>query len=312
MAYKDIRNTSSTSAFNYNHHSSPLADVLPEIYFNLYVTPIQCTPAWAANEICEGGGAGLMAGGGASQQESYFTEDAFNAYQSDQLYGEDAVIDEINDYIHSAGLDTNPTAAIEYLEHLDYEQANWFLVPYYITQENYNAAVEVLANLEAGDLNQAIKLNYFHTIIDAGLEGRNLSQFDSIEVAELDVIAAGSSDVRDNARSILQFFYGRTYPVEEINLTDIPIYFEEPTLEGELVIPNIITPNGDGSNDVFVIENLPGHSSLSIFSNNGTQVYYSDSYANDWPPTTIPAGRYYFSLILPDGTEQNSYFDVVY
>ena len=37
--------------------------------------------------------------------------------------------------------------------------------------------------------------------------------------------------------------YGRNYPTEEIIVSDVPLYFDEP-LQEELIIPNVITPNG--------------------------------------------------------------------
>ncbi len=314
-SYKDIY-TGTTYNFVYLHHKNdpsgvPLDQVKPEIYQT--ATNWQCNYVWTPITFCNSGGEeGLMAGGGNGSEDFSLVESFETISGEEPLYGEEAEIAEINDYIYSAGLDSNPQAAIEYLTDLNSEQANWFLAPYYIALDNYEAAAEVLKNLEADDVNKATKLNYFHTITDAGLDGRNLSQFDSSEVSMLDVIADGNSDVRDNARSVLHFFYGRNYPTEEITIEDVPLVLAELSAIEDLVIPNIITPNGDGSNDVFEISNLPKNSSLTIYSSSGVQVYHSDSYANDWPPSTIPAGRYYFSLILSDGTEQNSYFDVVY
>jgi hypothetical protein len=308
----DIWNTSSANLFLYYYNVLTDVNTYPEPVSNVFRLATGIT--WTSSTWCSSGGGGgsLMAGGDSGGGEELMLSGGFEEIQGEQLYGEEAIVSEINDFIEAQGLDTNEVAAIEYLEELDNEQADWMLLPYYLGQENYTQAAELIETLNAENVNDATKLNYYRTISGAGLNGRNLSQLDSVEVSSLDVIAVSGSDVRDNARSVLHFFYGRNYPTEEISVSDIPLYFEEPILEGELVIPNIITPNGDGSNDVFVIENLPEHSSLTIFSNNGTQVYHSDSYANDWPPTTIPASRYYFSLILPDGTEQNSYFDVVY
>ncbi len=244
-------------------------------------------------------------------EKKFLLSGGFEEMQGEQLYGEEAIISEINNFIETEGLDTNETAAIEYLEGLDNEQADWMLIPYYLGQENYNQAAELIETLNAENANEATKLNYYRTISSAGLIERNLSQLDSIEVSSLDVVAASNSDVRDNARSVLHFFYGRNYPIDEITISDIPLYFDEP-LQEEIIIPNVITPNGDGSNDVFVIENLPEHSSLTIYSSNGTQVFHSDSYENNWPPSGVAAGRYYYTLILPDGSVVNNYFDVVY
>ncbi len=50
----------------------------------------------------------------------------------------------------------------------------------------------------------------------------------------------------------------------------------------EMTIPNVFTPNGDGINDCFVINNLPENSKLQIFDRNGVLLYESDNYRQDW------------------------------
>ncbi len=68
-------------------------------------------------------------------------------------------------------------------------------------------------------------------------------------------------------------------------------------------IPNVFTPNGDGYNDKFVIKGLeyfPG-SSLTILNRQGKLVYQSEDYKNDWSALNIPAGTYFYSLIINDG-----------
>lgn len=67
-----------------------------------------------------------------------------------------------------------------------------------------------------------------------------------------------------------------------------------------LIIPNIITPNGDGSNDRFVIKGIaPGRSSLSIYNRWGKEVYKQSAYANEWEAAGEPAGIYYYALFVP-------------
>lgn len=47
---------------------------------------------------------------------------------------------------------------------------------------------------------------------------------------------------------------------------------------------NIVTPNGDGKNDTWVIRNLPAHSmnEVRIIDRSGRVVYYKRNYQNDW------------------------------
>lgn len=61
----------------------------------------------------------------------------------------------------------------------------------------------------------------------------------------------------------------------------------------DLAIPNIFTPNGDGSNDTF---ELPGYlaASVQIFNRWGRRVYVADHYDNSWTGTGLAAGLYYY------------------
>jgi len=64
-----------------------------------------------------------------------------------------------------------------------------------------------------------------------------------------------------------------------------PIIPPDPVLPGEVLIPNIITPNGDGINDRFFIEppvdGAPYEQiSLSIFNRHGEKVYENTSFEN--------------------------------
>ena len=80
-------------------------------------------------------------------------------------------------------------------------------------------------------------------------------------------------------------------------------------LTGEdLLIPNAISPNGDGKNEFWVIPRIsqyPNHKLIII--NRWSQVLFEASpYNNDWAGTTndgspLPEGTYYYSITLMDG-----------
>ena len=73
----------------------------------------------------------------------------------------------------------------------------------------------------------------------------------------------------------------------------------------EVIIPNIITPNGDHLNDVFFIKNLEGHpnSSLKILNRWGKTVLDDSNYQNDWDGNNLSDGTYFYILKLDDGKE---------
>lgn len=76
----------------------------------------------------------------------------------------------------------------------------------------------------------------------------------------------------------------------------------------ELIIPNLITPNGDGFNDYFVINSIDIFplNELVIFNDYGQTIYSAQPYNNEWDGTfngdNLPDGTYYYMLRLNDDT----------
>jgi gliding motility-associated-like protein len=73
-------------------------------------------------------------------------------------------------------------------------------------------------------------------------------------------------------------------------------------------IPNIITPNGDGKNDVFIIDNIDQYptNTVQIFSRWGKEVFTADGYNNGtkrFIGTDLPEGVYFYIINLNDGKE---------
>ncbi len=69
-----------------------------------------------------------------------------------------------------------------------------------------------------------------------------------------------------------------------------------------LQFPNVVSPNGDGINDRFVIKNLVeglGYpiNSLDIYNKWGTRVYHKENISRDedfWDPKDMPVGTYFY------------------
>ncbi|WP_018617626.1 gliding motility-associated C-terminal domain-containing protein [Spirosoma luteum] len=82
-------------------------------------------------------------------------------------------------------------------------------------------------------------------------------------------------------------------------------------------VPEGFSPNGDGVNDLFVIQHVPVgvRVQLGIYNRWGNLVYQHEDYKNDWdgranqgirtPDTgqTLPDGTYYYQVRLSDGRE---------
>ena len=66
----------------------------------------------------------------------------------------------------------------------------------------------------------------------------------------------------------------------------------------KLKLPDVVTANGDGYNDKFVIENIHLYSEhrLEIYNRSGRPVFNTDNYQNDWPPDDLASGVYYFQF----------------
>lgn len=74
------------------------------------------------------------------------------------------------------------------------------------------------------------------------------------------------------------------------------------------IIPNnILTPNGDGDNDIWIIEDIKQYpeNEILVFDRAGQQVFYSKNYQNNWDGKiegkTLNEGAYYFVIKITDG-----------
>jgi gliding motility-associated-like protein len=77
----------------------------------------------------------------------------------------------------------------------------------------------------------------------------------------------------------------------------------------KLIIPEVITPNGDGNNDTWVIGflgDIAGGYELSIYSRDGARLYSTQDYKNDWNGTydgeELPDGTYWYVIRTTDRT----------
>ena len=88
-----------------------------------------------------------------------------------------------------------------------------------------------------------------------------------------------------------------TVTVEEYDPFDIL----SPAPSSSFMIPTAFTPNGDGANDTWIIDNLSEDATVRIYDRHGTTIFSSDvGYTRPWDGTSrggsLPAGSYLYAI----------------
>ncbi|MFK7983590.1 MAG: gliding motility-associated C-terminal domain-containing protein, partial [Saprospiraceae bacterium] len=122
-------------------------------------------------------------------------------------------------------------------------------------------------------------------------------------------------------------FYGTDQLMYKICAEDCPVYCDSTQVDfvidvmdknNDCFVPNIITPNGDGYNDAFVVPCLETYpkNTIRIFNRWGDEVFAAAPYNNNWEGTykfsPLPNGTYfYFITLTNDPLDQlNGYFTI--
>jgi len=83
---------------------------------------------------------------------------------------------------------------------------------------------------------------------------------------------------------------------------------KEITAEPALIIANVITPNGDGKNDTFVVP-VTG-SAVEMYNRWGKSVFKTGNYKDDWGKG-IPNGTYFYVVDTPGGNHCKGWLEVL-
>ncbi|MEH6536665.1 MAG: gliding motility-associated C-terminal domain-containing protein [Psychroserpens sp.] len=111
-------------------------------------------------------------------------------------------------------------------------------------------------------------------------------------------------------------------PVLEAGLYEIEVTLNDATMCSSItsqtiieldscVIPQGISPNGDGMNDTFDLSSYDV-SKLEIFNRNGTLVFSKTNYTNEWYGQTndgdeLPVGTYFYTMEYEDGKRRSAW-----
>jgi gliding motility-associated-like protein len=90
------------------------------------------------------------------------------------------------------------------------------------------------------------------------------------------------------------------YTIEYTTSGPCPVTVDETFLTDTCVIPEVITPNGDGKNDYFDLSGFDVNS-LEIFNRNGIKIYSRGSYLNEFNGISdngdeLPTGTYFYVM----------------
>jgi len=99
---------------------------------------------------------------------------------------------------------------------------------------------------------------------------------------------------------------------------------KEPTIitlnKGEIFIPGGFSPNNDGINDFFVIENAQGKQiALEVYNRWGNRIHKATKYENNWAGKTtegihigddVPAGTYYYIITIDNKDKRVGYITI--
>lgn len=155
--------------------------------------------------------------------------------------------------------------------------------------------------------------------------GFNLKDLDLNSDEEKDLVLAYSSTnsnnyvdfnlVNESVFNHTEMYLNKQFSNTTI-FSDITAVKTESTLTPyqELIANNMITPNGDGVNDTWVIKNILHYpnNELDIFDREGRMVFtmigYDNLWKGDFNDSPLPEGTYYYILYIDSGKAKKTGF----
>jgi gliding motility-associated-like protein len=125
----------------------------------------------------------------------------------------------------------------------------------------------------------------------------------------------GSADVTSNFSPGDEFEIGTTH-VSYSGITQrgrtITCSFDVTVVFRGIIVHEVITPNGDGENDTWTIKNIENfpENNVVVFDRWGSVVYQASRYdgtSKTWAGSNVPAGTYYYTLIVKTADRNAEY-----
>lgn len=107
----------------------------------------------------------------------------------------------------------------------------------------------------------------------------------------------------------LSFEWGFTVIIEDVVEEPVRVYTTN-VPDGD--VKNVFSPNGDGVNETWVIDDLQDNpvNEVKVFAQGGKLIYSRVNYRNDWDGTfknePVPDGTYYYEIIVFENSQTNT------
>lgn len=181
----------------------------------------------------------------------------------------------------------------------------------------------------AGDFNVEVKANTNYGCADSIIRKVYVYSLPQVSAGKDTTISRGSS-IKLNGSGASKYFWSPAAEFDFPNIPDPLVTPKETTLyhllgedaygcidsasvtvsvtdDYHVSATNIITPDGNGENDYWVVDNIASYpnTSLSIYDRWGNEVYSCNGYNNNWGGTNkngdvLPDGTYYYVLRFND------------
>jgi gliding motility-associated-like protein len=108
------------------------------------------------------------------------------------------------------------------------------------------------------------------------------------------------------ARKTTYTVYGYDECLVDSATVDVEVIFPD------FFVPNLITPNGDGLNDRFVITDFGQKWNLEVYNRWGDRIYKQEKYINEWNASGQTDGIYFYHILdTKTGREYKGWVEVL-
>jgi gliding motility-associated-like protein len=197
--------------------------------------------------------------------------------------------------------------------------ADWGMNNVMVSKENnvviwpkFNSIQRIYRFSRPATFKGEIALNYLNVELNGNFAENLVLAYSAVPSNNYkDYLQVKESVANPAERYVGQLF---TDPITFSDLTAVSMESATVTPYKDLVANNMITPNGDGKNDVWIVKNihLYPNNELKIYDREGRVVYTKIGYDNTWDGlyngNPLPEDTYYYILTIDSGKAKKTGF----